>query len=50
MSCTVVDMVRNAADLVGKEEKVFIPESEQSKAVRFWFTIYLVTIALYLGS
>ncbi len=51
----VVDMLRNAAGFVSAEEKTFIPEQEQPKAVRIariWLAIYIVTIALalYMGS
>ena len=44
----MVDMVRNAAGIIGAEETTFIPESEQPKAVfiaRIWLAIYVVTIA-----
>lgn len=51
----MVDMVRNACGVIGAEEKTFIPESEQPKAIRIariWLAIYVATIglALYLGS
>lgn len=51
----MVDMVRNAAGIIGKEEATFIPESEQPKAIRvarIWLAIYLavIALALYLGS
>ena len=44
----MVDMVRNAAGIIGAEETTFIPESEQPKAVfiaRIWLAIYVATIA-----
>lgn len=51
----MVDMVRNAAGIIGAEEKTFIPENEQPRAIRIariWLAIYVATImlALYLGS
>ncbi|WP_274426927.1 fatty acid desaturase family protein [Chelativorans sp. YIM 93263] len=51
----MVDMVRNAAGVVSAEEKTFIPEQEQSKAIfvaRIWVTIYVATgaTAVYTGS
>ncbi|WP_064682992.1 fatty acid desaturase family protein [Rhizobium bangladeshense] len=50
-----VDMLRNAAGIVSVEERTFIPESEQPRAVRvarIWVAIYAATIALavWLGS
>lgn len=51
----IVDMVRNATGVIGADEKTFIPDSEQPKAIRIariWLAIYVatVTLALYLGS
>lgn len=51
----MVDMVRNVSGVIGAEEKTFIPESEQPRAIRIariWLAIYAATIALavYLGS
>lgn len=48
-------MVLNTFGILTEEEKTFIPESEQAKAIRvarIWFAIYAATIALavYLGS
>ncbi|WP_352244230.1 hypothetical protein, partial [Psychrobacter sp. GW208-MNA-CIBAN-0184] len=50
-----IDMVRNAVGVVSAEEKTFIPEMEQSKAIRvarMWVASYAGTIglSLYLGS
>jgi fatty acid desaturase len=49
------DMVRNAFGHISAEEKTFIPEQEQPKAIRIariWLAIYAVTgaSAIYLGS
>ena len=44
-----IDMVRNAAGVISAEEKTFIPEQEQPRAIRIariWLAIYIVTIAL----
>jgi fatty acid desaturase len=51
----MVDMVRNAAGVIGAEEATFIPESERPKAIRvarIWLVIYGATVALavYLHS
>ena len=51
----MVAMVRNAAGGIDAEEKTFIPEMEQPRAVRIariWLGIYTATLAsaLYLGS
>ncbi len=43
----MIDMVRNSLGIVSAEEKTFIPESEQPKAIRvarIWLAIYVVTI------
>ncbi|HET7411785.1 MAG TPA: fatty acid desaturase family protein, partial [Pararhizobium sp.] len=45
-------MVKNAFGVISAEEKSFIPESEQPKAIfvaRIWLAIYLATIALAIG-
>ncbi|MER8436553.1 fatty acid desaturase family protein [Mesorhizobium sp. M1312] len=47
------DMVRNAAGIISRAEKTFIPEQEQPKAIRIariWTAIYAATIALALYS
>ncbi len=44
-----IDMVRNAAGVISAEEKTFIPEQEQPRAIRIariWLAIYVATIAL----
>ena len=44
-----IDMVRNAAGVISAEEKTFIPEQEQPRAIRIariWLAIYIATIAL----
>lgn len=51
----LVDMVRNAFGVISAEEKTFVPESEQPKAIRIariWLAIYLATgaLAVYIGS
>ncbi|TPP09972.1 fatty acid desaturase [Rhizobium glycinendophyticum] len=51
----LIDMVRNAFGVISAEEKTFVPESEQPKAIRvarIWLAIYLATgaVAVYLGS
>ncbi|MCT7373817.1 fatty acid desaturase family protein [Chelativorans salis] len=51
----VVDMVRNAAGVISAEEKTFVPEQEQPKAIRIariWVAIYAATAAaaVYTGS
>jgi fatty acid desaturase len=51
----LIDMVRNAIGVISTEEKTFVPESEQPKAIRvarIWLVIYLATgaLAVYLGS
>ena len=48
-------MVRNAAGNISAEEKTFMPEQEQPRAIliaRIWLAIYAATIALalYMGS
>ncbi|MGV8937847.1 MAG: fatty acid desaturase family protein [Allorhizobium sp.] len=43
------DMLRNAAGIVSAEERTFIPQQEQPKAIfiaRIWLSIYIATIAL----
>lgn len=45
------DMLRNAAGIISKEEKSFIPEMEWPKVIgvaRIWVAIYTATIALSL--
>lgn len=45
-------MVMNAFGVISAEEKTFIPESEQPKAIlvaRIWLAIYLATIGLAIG-
>nr|WP_314260232.1 fatty acid desaturase family protein [uncultured Devosia sp.] len=54
-SYAVIDMVRNAAGVISKEEQSFIPEMERHKVIRvarIWLAIYAVTIGLsvWLGS
>lgn len=47
----VVDMLRNASGRLSAEEKTFIPEMEQAKAItvaRVWVLIYAATIGLAL--
>ncbi|TDQ30578.1 fatty acid desaturase family protein [Phyllobacterium brassicacearum] len=49
------DLVRNTFGVISAEEKTFIPEQEQPRAIRIariWSAIYAVTIALsiYIGS
>lgn len=54
-SHAIVDMVRNAFGFISADEKTFIPDSEQPKAIRvarIWLAIYAATFALafYLAS
>ncbi|MBW9065872.1 fatty acid desaturase family protein [Rhizobium herbae] len=47
-----IDMVRNAAGVISAEEKTFIPEQEQPRAIRvarIWLAIYVATIALAIA-
>ena len=47
----VIDMLRNAAGNISKEEASFIPEMERHKVIRvarIWLVIYAATIALSL--
>ncbi|WP_159588065.1 fatty acid desaturase family protein [Chelativorans xinjiangense] len=51
----VIDMARNAAGIISAEEKTFVPEQEQPKAIfvaRIWVAIYAATAAaaVYTGS
>jgi len=49
VSYAMIDMVRNAAGVISAEEKTFIPEQEQPRAIRtarIWLAIYVATIAL----
>ncbi|WP_163266121.1 fatty acid desaturase family protein [Chelativorans alearense] len=51
----VIDMARNAAGIISAEEKTFVPEQEQPKAIfvaRIWVAIYAATaaVAVYTGS
>jgi fatty acid desaturase len=47
----MIDLVRNAAGVISKEEKSFIPEMEWPKVIRvarIWVAIYAATVALSL--
>jgi len=51
----MVDLVRNSLGIISAEEKTFIPEQEQPRAIRIarvWAVVYAATIALsiYMGS
>ena len=48
----MLDMARNAAGRMSAEERTFIPEQEQPKAIRIarvWLAIYMATVALALA-